>query len=542
MTTIDRVTPELRNIERQIDCLYQSNPLVGLPFATAAWHLLATAEEEMLIQQLVRRNRLNDIHLLSTEFATNLEHSMLWLWLFRACNPGGQIPSSYDDELCEASMDLFSLGKKYASVVYTFTRAGRGVFGLELQGSTIQPVGNFFENLAYIAYNYLIDCYHAQQPLRLSNYENFPVDAIEHSLRIEENQFRCRLNPRIVSDMVAFHKPTFDGMFTLPAEWRFTSYSLGEFRKVFERICAISHIHIIARHIAMMKRGRFGNADSIYIEKSDDFLRRIINYSRVSESAVRNILDDLTYGNRCINTPELRLQPLIKLTSDTYAVVPHLWICMSAENSVITLLNKWTSDREAYLEHANTKEEIMRDRIINRLADQGFRMVSENVPDLPDIDLAIISDIEKTALLLELKLFIAPAIARELNEKSKEIEKGISQVLKLKHAFANHSEALLKKLNIDPSYRLEGVVVSENWIGEAPVQSAEIPVIQSDHLIGKLKAVGTLESAIEWLRARKYLPTEGEHFAVGEETIAIGNWTLNAPTADTLLREAFFPL
>ena len=496
----------------------------------------------MLIQQLVRRNRLNDIHLLSTEFATNLEHSMLWLWLSRACKPGEQVPSGYDDELCEASMDLFSLGKKYASVVYTFTRAGRGVFGLELQGSTIQPVGNFFENLAYIAYNYLIDCYHAQQPLRLSNYENFPLDAIERSLRIEENQFRCRLNPRIVSDMVAFHKPTFDGMFTLPAKWRFTSYSLGEFRKVFERICAISHIHIIARHIAMMKRGRFGNADSIYIEKSDDFLRRIINYSRVSESAVRNILDDLTYGNRCINTPELRLQPLIKLTSDTYAIVPHLWICMSAENSVITLLNKWTSDREAYLEHANTKEEIMRDRIINRLADNGFRMVSENVPDLPDIDLAIISDVEKTALLLELKWFIAPAIARELNEKSKEIEKGVSQVLKLKHAFANHSEVLLKKLNIDSSYRLEGVVASENWIGEAPVQSAEIPVIQSDHLIGELKAVGTLESAIEWLKARKYLPTEGEHFAVGEETIAIGNWTLNAPTADTLTREAFFPL
>ena len=545
MTTPDKVTQELRNIENQIDCLYQSNPLVNLPFATAAWHLLTTAEEDMLIQQVISLNQrtgaqlLYDVNMLSTEFATNLEYSMLWLHC--TCTPGGQIPSVYDTELREASMDLLTLGKKYASVVFTFTCASRDVFKLKLQGSTIQPVGNVFDNLQYTAYNYLIDSYHAQILVSLANYGDYPIDAITHSLRIDDNSFRYKLNPRMVSDMVAFHQPTFDSMFSLPEEWKFTSYSLGEFRKVFEAICGISHIHTTARHIAM-SRNRVNEATIIYIECCDDFLRRIINYSRVSESVVRNILDDLTYGNKGIEKPEPRLQPLIKLTSNTYALVPNLWICMSAENSVTTLLNKCSSNRKAYLELTTRKEELMRNRIINRLTDASVRTVCGEVSGLPDVDLAIIRDAEKTALLLELKWFIAPVIAREIIEKSEEIEKGISQVRELECAFANNSEPLLNKLKIDSSYRLKGVVVSENWIGDARVQSAEVPVIQSDHLIERLNAVSPLQSTIEWLKARKYLPTEGEHFRVEEQAITIGDWTLNAPTVDILTREAFFPL
>ena len=37
MTTTDRPTPELRNVKTEIDSLYGPNPLMNLPFATAAW-------------------------------------------------------------------------------------------------------------------------------------------------------------------------------------------------------------------------------------------------------------------------------------------------------------------------------------------------------------------------------------------------------------------------------------------------------------------------------------------------------------------------
>ena len=115
-------------------------------------------------------------------------------------------------------------------------------------------------------------------------------------------------------------------------------------------------------------------------------------------------------------------------------------------------------------------------------------------------------------------------------------------MIRLKQAFANNHLPLLNKLKIDFSYRLEGVVVSENWIGYADVQSPEVPVIQSDHLIAKLRTAQNLESAIEWLKARKYLPKEGVHFKVDRELVTIGDWTLNAPIVDLLANEPFFPL
>ena len=483
----------------------------------------------------------NNLLLLASEFSVDVEHSMSWL--YSDCKQGGQVTYDVDDNLYKASRDLFELGKKYACFVFTYTCAGRCMFALELQGSTIQPIGDLFEGLQYEAYNTLIDFYHAMEPLSFINFETFPIDAIEHSLRIKGDRFSYNLNPRIVSDTVKHLKPCFDRMFSLPREWQFSRYSLGEFRKVFERICAISHIHFAARGLAVTQGcDNLGYANSIYMPSSDELLRRVVNYSRVSESTVQNILDDLTYGNGGISHPAPALQPLIKLNSNVYAIAPHLWISSDAEVNFTTLLNKLPSEKHIYSKLSTEKEGLMRKRIMARLSGKGFRIVSGEVPDLSDIDLAIIMDSEKTCLLLELKWFIAPALARERIEKSEEIAKGISQVIRLKQAFANNHELLLNKLKIDSSYRLEGVVVSENWIAYGDVQSPEVPVIQSDHLIAKLCTAHNLESAVEWLKDRKYLPREGEHFKVVQETVTIGDWTLNAPTIEFLSDDPFFPL
>ena len=494
MKTTDKLTPELRKIEKEIDNCYKSNPLLKLPFAAAAWYLLAAAEDDVLMQELSSIDDINNIHNLASEFSVNLEPSLSWL--HSDCKRDGEVISVFDDNLYKASRDLLELGKKYASFDFAYRCASRGVIKLELQGSTIQPIGDLLKNLEYEAYNRLIDSYHAAEPLSFTNFEFFPKDAIQHSLRTLDNGFRYKLNPRMVSDTVKYLNPFFDRMFSLPSEWQFSRYSLGEFRQVFETICAISHIHVSARGLAVTQGcENLGYANSIYLPTCDELLRRVVNYSRVSESAVQNILDDLTYGNGGILHPAPALQPLIKLNSDIFAIMPHLWIYSAAEVNFTMLLNKLPSEKHIYSDLKTKKEGLMRERIKTRLADGGFRIASADISGLTDVDLAIIMDSEKTCLLLELKWFIAPALARERIEKSEEIAKGVAQVIRLKQAFANDHEQLLNKLKIDSGYRLDGVVVSENWIGYADVQSPEVPVIQSDHLIAKLRTAQNLESA-----------------------------------------------
>lgn len=269
-----------------------------------------------------------------------------------------------------------------------------------------------------------------------------------------------------------------------------------------------------------------GYLDSIYLPTCSELLKRVARYSRLPDQKVQNIIDDLTYGSRGIKHPDPALQPLIKLNSQYYAVMPHLWICTSAERNLTVLLNRIPSEQKIYSKLVNEKEDLMRKRVTTDLCNNDFRFVWGRVANLPDVDLAIVNDSEKTCLLLELKWFIEPAEAREIIQKSEEIEKGISQVLQLKQAFVNNHKFLFQKLNIDSCYRLEGVVVSENWIGNAEVQSPEIPVIRTDHLIEKLKATDNLQSTIEWLKDRKYLPKEGEHFKIIGRTYTIGKWYL----------------
>ncbi len=543
MKTTDNISPELRKIEKEIDNYYKSNPLLKLPFAPAAWGLLAYAEEYMLNEQINGVTGIQDRHALGSDFITELEHPVSWL--HRDCEQDGKISFTYNRDIYNASKDLFELGQKYDWFIFAYTCAsGKGrVLDLALQGTTIQPTGDFFASIEYEAYNILVDAHEPEEAQFDLNPHDSPMEAILNSVKVEGDRFRYKLNPRMVAEMKRYLKPLFDRMFLLPSEWEFSRYTLGDFRKIFEAVCAIARIHWTARQVAgAIGCEHKGYLDGIYVLKYQELLRRVVRYSGLSDVKVKSIFDDLTYGNSGIERPNPALQPLIKLNSDHYAIVPNIWICTAAERNFISLINKLPSEREIYAKYVDEKEYLMKERFKSRLPDRGFKPYSGNVAKLTDIDLAIVSHSEKACLLLELKWFIAPTTARERINKSKEIKKGISQVLKLKQAFADNHRPLLDKLSIDSSYRFEGVVVSENWIGYGNVQSPEVPVIRANHLLAKLKATDSLQATMEWLKDRKYLPKEGEHFKVCRPTTTIGAWSLKWYGIKSLTENAFFPL
>ena len=547
MKTTNELIPKLKKAEEEIDNYYKSNPLVKLPFATAAWFFFAFVEDYMyyMIRKTMQIDGIQGLQSLaskfSREFLVNIRYS-LW-WLFDACKSEGQVPFVFDKNLYEASRDLFELSKKYESFVFAYTCSNRGWIELKVKGSTIQPTGDFLTGTEYDAYNILIDWHEAEDVLFSLDFESFPIQAIQHSLRVKGNRFRYKLNPRMVSDMTTYLKPQLNRMFLLPSEWKFSRYTLGDFRKVFEAICAIANIHWNARMMAVDQGcNRMGYLDSIYVLDCNELVKRVIRYSGLPKEKVGSVFDDLTYGNGGIEHPDPALQPLIKLNSEFYAIVPSIWICSAAERNLTALLNKLPSEKEIYRKLVSEKEDLMRERFKTDLSNKGFRFISGNVSGLPDVDLAIVNDSEKTCLLLELKWFIAPTVAREQIEKSEEIQKGVRQSLRFKQAFANNQRQLLDKLKIDSSYLFEGIVVSENWIGYANVQSPEVPVIRADYLIAKLKASESLQSTMEWLKKREYLPKEGKHFKkVDGNTIKIGDWSLKLHQIELLGDERFFP-
>ena len=336
------------------------------------------------------------------------------------------------------------MGQKYDWVVFAFTCASGEdkVLDLELQGSTIQPTGDFFASIEYEAYNILVDAHEPEEAQFDLNPDDFPATAILDSVRVQGDRFRYELNPKMVADMKKYLQPLFDHMFLLPSEWQFSYYTLGDFQKVFETVCAIAHIHRAA-HIIAMNQGvtHKGYLDSIYVKTYGRLIRCVARYSDMSPVKVKSVLDDLTYGDSGIEKPIPALQPLIKLNSKHYAIVPHIWICSSAERNFTALLNRMQNqNQKIYAEFTNQKEDLMKERFTTSLCDKDFKFISSNITNLTDVDLAIVNHSEKACLLLELKWFIAPTTARERINKSKEIKKGICQILKLKQAFMENGE------------------------------------------------------------------------------------------------------
>lgn len=541
MSTTDSVSPELRKAEKEIDNYYKSNPLLKLPFASAAWYLLSSAEEYMLNEQMGGINTVQDIHVLSSDFITEIEHSVSWV--YKTCKQGGQVPVRIDSNLYKASKDLFELGRKYDWFMFAYKCASDGVLELELHGSIIQPTGDFFTSIEYEAYNILIDAHEPEEALSSLNWDNFPIVAIKNSLKVEGNRFQYKLNSKMIFDTKTFLKPLFDRMFLLPSDWKFSHYTLGDFQKVFETICAISHIHSTAHRIAALQGCyKSGYLDSIYLITYGRLIRSVAKYSNMSPLMVQSILDDLTYGNKDVKNPMPALQPLIRLKSKEYAIVPNIWICSAAERNFISLINRFQADKDIYDIYKNKKECLQKERFEPQLSHKGYNYYSGIVENLTDVDLAIVSHSEKACLLLELKWFMAPTTGQERIHKSDEIKDGITQVLKLKQMFLDNYQPLLNVLNIDSTYRFAGVVVSENWIGYGNVQSSEVPVIRINHLIKKIKTTDSLRSTMDWLIDRKYLPKEGEHFTVSRPKTRIGNWHLKWYGIQDHCTSVFFPL
>ena len=545
-TKINLLTEDLRIAEKEIDLHYESNPLVKNNFAYSAWTLLAVAEDSIVVPQIrdFLKNKKRGLQLealIADYFINNLNYPLRWL--YNSCPFEGVLPFTFNDDAYQAAYNLFKLGENYNLFVVIFSYASQGFIELKLEGTSIVPSNRLSPTLKYEAYNRLIRSSSKYPKL---NSEEFPAELILSTLRISDDRFKYDLNPKIVSKATQFFKPFLEPMFTLPNTWEFSNFSLEDFRKVFETMYAISYIHFITRLLAA-SRGcvGLGYVDGLLVMSKDEILRRIVRYSGLNEIKISIILEYLTYGSIGVTNPDPALQPLIQFNNNTYGIVPHLWINNAAERNLTRLINRIPADRDSYSRLVRQKEEVMRNRIKDSLSKRRFRLAYGHIPHcdgLPDIDLGLIDDSDKSLLLLELKWFIEPAEVREVIEKNEELRGGILQLLKIKKSFIEQNKFLFEMLNIDKSYEIGFAIVSENWIGLDNIQHPEAPIILERHLISKIKETKTLKGVIEWLQKRSYLPEEGVHFKIVNMNSSIGKWLGNWYGIEPLISEDFYPL
>ncbi|MCK1705022.1 hypothetical protein IVA86_27345 [Bradyrhizobium sp. 146] len=143
-----------------------------------------------------------------------------------------------------------------------------------------------------------------------------------------------------------------------------------------------------------------------------------------------------------------------------------------------------------------------------------------------NIDLAIIDRTNKVCLCLELKWFIEPAEIREIEDRSKDLAKGVAQCKTLNKLYRQNDARMMQTvLGIDSGYSFLAAVGSVNWIGFGEVQDPEVPIIKVFHLVEKIKETGSLSETCRWLEGRDYLPLEDRDYSVIPAEISCGRWS-----------------
>lgn len=522
---MDQLSPEIRNAEKEIDNEYRSNLLTKQPFAVAAWYLLACCEDKFLFSALKKPNRsMFEIGAMTDNLVVELQYSLGWLKV--SCPSGGKIPQTINQELYDAACELAELASEYPPYVAAFTYGSRGMIDLDINDVTISTKQNLSKDYRFEAYGRLI----REEALKENDFRDKTLEMIERAVTVSETSFSYKLGKRLLSQTMRSLAQVYDYVFELPDEWEFISYTLEDFRRMTRYLMAVSFIHFIARFIAAAKGCEaLGLSNCVICKTKDNLVWDISRYSNVKFYVASRFIDDLTYGEREIKYPDPALQPLIKINENDFIIMPSLLISNSLERNFTVLINRIPAERDLYSRLVQNKESVMRERIQERICVAGLRFYSGNSglgKDVPDVDIAIISDDEKIVIIAELKWFIEPSEPREVVEKSKEIEKGITQSLILRNKYYENPAKLNSLLEIDDTYKPYFLVLSENFIGFDLSQHPEIPVVNAAHFIKKVNLEGNITRVIKWLNHRDYLPVEGKDYELFEGIWSVGKWKL----------------
>jgi hypothetical protein len=340
----------------------------------------------------------------------------------------------------------------------------------------------------------------------------------------KNKSFKVNFNLKLVSYLIPLCKELSSNSYNLPEDWQFSDFTILQFKSVFTTIQALGFAWYIARSIAARQMIGLAYKSSVFVVSKQNLISDVAKYSEVPRHIVKNICQKITFGCSGIRDPDIAIQPLIDLCNGNYAISPFVWMHVDPERNLCVLLNQIESEKKLYSALVQSKEVILRSEFIKLAISLGLDYKFGAIENT-DIDLALIDRYQKICLVMELKWFIEPAEIRECFDRSKELDKGVKQALKIKNAYKNSSKKLVKEvLDIETDYDFFAIVVSKNWIGHFDVQHPDVPIIKSEHLIKKMEATRSLRDTISWLITRAYLPKEGKDFNIGYIDIELGDW------------------
>lgn len=510
-------------IEKQIDTAFETNPLIEKGYSQSLWTLLSVLEDYFFEISQEKGKDYEQLSIAADILMNDITHPIQVC--YRKAKRKNQICYDLKDEDYQNALDWINLANHYNNYCTIFPMWHRSQIEVTIHQNKLTTNNWSKIPLQYEAYNRIVRK-DGKKESPISN----PIEIIKE-LRppnvslIQKNQFKINFNPKLVRKLIEFCTPLFDIRHILPNDWETTSFKLKDFKIVYITIQSMLYAWNVTRSI-LSSQGLYqsGYSSSVWIESKQALIMRLKRYTKIDKEIISKILKYLTFGEMGIKYPDIAIQPLIDMDNNYYALSPFLWLQSNSERNFCVLLNKIPEEKQKYSELTQLKEALLRQEIQEYIEPLGYKVVRGNLEDT-DLDIAIIDHSSRACLAIELKWFIEPAEAREIFERSLELQKGIRQIQKVNKAFHEGDTKLLENiLSINKDYDFLGIVGPRNWIGHFDVQDEEIPIIKIWHLLELIKENGSLKEIISLLKNRKYLPVHGENYRIEPITVECGNW------------------
>jgi len=524
---VDKLSPELRRLEAAVDEFHKFSPLLSLPWPEAAWYLIAQFEEVFFMHRMRilegAEYSEHDTGALIDHIVMNSKWPLFWAW--STCASGKKIPTKYYEKWYSEARNLWSAGEAYLFFESAFTYGSLGMLSLKAEGNVISVSDDLRSDIRFEAYDRMV-------AVDIADSIPEPTDTafrdqLVSSVGISGQQFRYRIDPKLVQLGLETLGPALDFRMRLSPDIALSSYSVGEFHKVAKCLWVLAVMHDLARVQAAVRGCPGGGyAGALPIFESQELARRLTRYTDLSQTTVANIINTMTYGSRGIKNPDPALQPLIPLTADKLTFSPTLITHSALERNHMVLINRLDEEKEFYTAIADSREELTRSDLVERLSRHGLNTWSGHINAWGrhgEVDLVVYSNSEQCALVCELKSFINPAETREVQYRSKEITRGVEQIKARREQHEQDPGILTGILALPENSSVHFAVVSDSSIGASYAQDKIVPVVNAWHLAQKCKELQSLTALCSWLDNRSYLPVENKHFTNVEMPCSIGD-------------------
>lgn len=515
-------TNQVEKCECEIDRGFDVNPLSEVGYSQAIWTILSVVEDKFL-----KFTHMDDLpseqkHIHADVYLNALTHPLRSI-LRNNKEPTGLIKNEVIDEHYGWALDWLKKAEVYDNFCSIFPLWWNKKIDLSVDGDVLNTSDYKNKEIEYEVYNRLNRKDGAAGDKYID--PNDLVSLIMPNVSCSYARFKFNLNPKLAKSLIDKYSSIANERYNLPDNWQFSKFTLGEFKKVFTAFQSVLYGRFIARSLlAMQGMPGLGYSDSVWVVTSSELVSRFSRYTSVESQTIQSIIDYLTFGGVGVRNPDIAVQPIVDLKNGYLALSPFVFMNSDSERNLGVLLNQIQDDKKLYSKLTQEKEGVLCKLLKKEVESLGYETASGNLSDT-DLDFAIIDRNEKVCIAFELKWFIEPAEIREEIQRSKELQKGVSQALKLKSKFDENNEEMLKGvLNIDQDYIFKVAVGARNWIGHFDVQHQLVPIIKIRHFITELKRSGDLSSTTKWLENREYLPKPNIDYEIIDMPLEIDGW------------------